>query len=54
MTHIQIENVMGQTIYSENISLDEARVDVSALNQGIYFVEVETKDGTFANKFIKE
>jgi hypothetical protein len=46
--------LFGKILFSEKISSDETEVDVSNFSQGIYFVEVESDDGTFASKFIKE
>ena len=53
MTKINIENIHGQVLSSRNVSGDEAEEDVSSLCQGMYFVEVNSDDGTFAAKFIK-
>jgi hypothetical protein len=53
MTKIMIENIQGQILFSEDVYADEYTVDVKDLVQGIYFVEVQSEDGTFANKFIK-
>ncbi len=54
MTGIQVVNVLGEKLFSKSVSADETDVDVSAFHQGIYFVEVQSEDGTFAAKFIKE
>ncbi|CAN5652598.1 hypothetical protein BH11BAC1_BH11BAC1_01550 [soil metagenome] len=54
MTLVRIENIFGEILFTKQVSTDEAEVDVSFLKQGIYFIEVQSEDGTFANKFIKE
>lgn len=53
MTSVLIENIFGEILYSKAVSGDETDADVSLFKQGIYFVEVQSEDGTFANKFIK-
>jgi len=53
MTKINIENIHGQVLSTKNVSGDEADMDVSNLRQGMYFVEVNSDDGTFGAKFIK-
>ncbi len=54
MTLLRIENVLGEILFSKEVSGDETEVDVSIFSKGIYFVEVQSDDGTFASKFIKE
>ncbi len=54
MTKVMIENIFGEILFTKNVSGDETEADVSGLKQGIYFVEVQSEDGTFAGKFIKE
>lgn len=49
---ISIFNLFGNLIYSNNISEKEA-VNVSNLNSGIYFIELEKGQQTFRTKFIK-
>ncbi len=54
MTLVRIENIFGEILFSKQVNADEIAADVSFFKQGIYFVEVQSGDGTFANKFIKE
>ena len=54
MTLVRIENIFGEILFSKEVSGDETEVDISVFIKGIYFVEVQSKDGTFATKFIKE
>lgn len=53
MTKIKIENIEGQILFSKDIHADEYVVNIKDLKPGIYFVELQSEDGTFANKFIK-
>ncbi|MCX6274169.1 MAG: family 16 glycosylhydrolase [Bacteroidetes bacterium] len=54
MTRVRIENIFGEILFSKTVTGDETDADVSFFRQGIYFVEVQSEDGTFANKFIKQ
>jgi len=54
MTLVRIENILGEILFSKQVAADETEVDVSIFPKGIYFLEVQSEDGTFANKFIKE
>ena len=53
MTMIYIKNIHGQVLYKKEVSGDETEVDVSNFSKGMYFVEVNSEQGIFANKFIK-
>jgi hypothetical protein len=50
---INIYNVVGTLVYSQNISFDE-KIDTRMLNNGIYFIELKIDDKIFTNKLIKE
>lgn len=54
MTLLRIENMLGEILFSETLHADEAEIEVRNFRQGIYFVEVQSEDGTFAAKFVKE
>lgn len=41
MTHIEVVNILGQTIISQELNTNQARVDMSALSAGNYFVKVK-------------
>ena len=51
ITQITITNLLGQPIYQQAANSLLARVDVSALAPGVYFVKV---NGTDVRKFVKE
>jgi beta-glucanase (GH16 family) len=54
MKFISVKNILGQEIYSLNVNADDAVIDVSGFQRGIYFVEVYSDDGVMAGKFIKQ
>ena len=47
---IQVKNVLGQTV---EIFYNDNKIDVSALNNAVYLLEIKTNKGTFAKKIIK-
>ena len=49
---IQITNINGQQVYEELVSTKDISVDISAFNEGIYFVKVSTSEGVKTNKII--
>ncbi len=51
ITQITITNLLGQPIYQQSANSLLARVDVSALTPGVYFIKV---NGTDVRKFVKE
>jgi beta-glucanase (GH16 family) len=53
MHSFRILSTLGQVILESAAIKDDETIDVSNFEQGIYFVEVNSADGTFANKFIK-
>ncbi len=50
----QISNLLGQVFLTDRLKVDENRIDVSALAVGVYYLKIETEDGTFIGKFLKE
>ena len=55
MNRIAISNIVGQQVrYLEFRTTGEKVFDVSGLNTGVYFITLETADGTVSTKFIKE
>lgn len=41
-SQIQIVNAMGQTVYTETISSNRKTIDLSKLNNGVYFVKISS------------
>jgi len=52
---ISIVNLFGELIFSANdIESKNDKIDVSVFPKGIYFIQVETKNGIYRKKFIKD
>jgi len=51
---IEILNSLGQRVYREKINTTNKTIDISALNKGIYIIELKTEKGIIHRKFIKE
>ncbi len=51
--NIQIVNVLGQVVYSASV-VDNMQVNVSNLDNGVYFVRLNGENGTATQKFIKK
>jgi ligand-binding sensor domain-containing protein len=52
-TGIRIYDLTGKTVMTPDSRIAPCVIDVSSLHEGIYFVRVETANGTSARKFIK-
>ena len=50
---VEIINMLGQVVYSNSIS-NNAQINVSDLNNGVYFVRLSGANGTTTQKFIKK
>ena len=50
---VEIINMFGQVVYSNSIS-NNAQINVSDLNDGVYFVRLSGANGTTTQKFIKK
>jgi hypothetical protein len=51
---VQIYNLLGQEILQNTYNLRNAKVDVSALNEGVYVLKVVIDDNIGTYKFMKE
>jgi hypothetical protein len=53
---VEIKNIRIYDIYGKQIKQFSTRskIDVSYLQSGVYFIEVDTKQGVFISKFVKE
>jgi len=51
---VEVVNFLGQTIISQPVSGNEVKLDVSYLNNGIYFVRIASEKGASVKKFIKQ
>ncbi|MES2485255.1 MAG: T9SS type A sorting domain-containing protein [Bacteroidota bacterium] len=54
ITSIQITDMLGKTVISQNLEMQNATVDASGLSKGIYFAKVSTGNATQIIKIIKE
>jgi len=50
---VEITNLLGQVVMADAIS-SQAQLNVSNLNEGIYFVRLSGDNGTYTQKFIKK
>lgn len=57
-TQIEIQNLLGQIVYSEilktNIGKQTKTLDISSLNNGVYFILFKNKTNTSTAKFVKQ
>ncbi len=54
INQMTIFNAMGATISEVKVNDHNARVSISALNSGIYFVKIETAQGNVVKKVVKD
>ena len=52
ITSVKIYDILGRLVLQENNQFDQ--LDVSNLDSGVLFVHIETDQGTFTKKVIKE
>jgi len=50
---VVVSNITGQTVLSTTVS-DNAQLDISRLERGIYFIKVSDKDQIFTGKLVKK
>ena len=50
---VEIVNLLGQTVYTANAT-SNMQINVSNLNNGVYFVRMNGENGTATQKFIKK
>jgi len=53
-TKIEVINLLGKTIISQSVIANSAELDVSTLNNGIYFVRIASENGSNVMKFLKQ
>lgn len=51
---IEIVNLLGQVVYSNNVTEATMQISVRDLNKGIYFVRLANENGVATQKFIKK
>jgi len=50
--NLNVVNTTGQLVYSVDLNLQKTQLDISRLQAGIYFVQVETENGISTQKII--
>ena len=50
----QITDIVGQVIIQQKCNNNHENIDISQLQNGIYFIKVQTENGMIINKIIKE
>lgn len=53
-SQVQIMDLNGKIMMNQNLDITTSKVNVSSLEQGIYFVVVKSKNSSFSMKFIKQ
>lgn len=51
---ITISNLLGETVYSSQITADKTTIDLSGAKNGIYFITVDSDFGKLVTKIVKE
>ncbi len=51
---ISINTILGSVVFQENIQQSQYNVNIESLKNGVYFITVETTQGTSTQKFIKQ
>ena len=54
LTRVKLFNVLGQRVYTKNLSANSAKIDMSNYKEGLYFMEVESNKSTKIIKVIKK
>jgi hypothetical protein len=50
---VKIYTILGELVFSHKYKKEKNLIDLSSLNNGIYFMKIETKDGYLNKKIIK-
>lgn len=51
---LSVFDIMGKLIFTENVSQNKTRIDISNFSNGIYFLQLASGDKIISKKFIKE
>jgi len=51
---VEVVNFLGQTVISQVVNNNSVKLDVSNLNNGVYFVRLVSENGTSVKKFVKQ
>ena len=53
-SQVQIMDLNGKTMMNQNLENTTSKLNVSGLEQGVYFVVVKGDNGSFSMKFVKQ
>jgi hypothetical protein len=51
---MEVLNFLGQTIFSQQSNSNTAKIDVSRLSNGIYFIRIISNNGSSVQRFVKQ
>ena len=51
---VTVTNVLGETVYSTNITGNKTEINLTSAQDGIYFVSIDSDFGKLVTKIIKE
>jgi predicted extracellular nuclease len=51
---IEVFNILGKLVLTDEISTNKNKIDISTLNTGIYLIRLSSDDGSTTRKFIKK
>lgn len=55
LTQIKVMNLLGETIFTEDLTGSaKATIDIATLINGIYLIEIRSKDSVYLQRFIKQ
>lgn len=51
---VSVSNILGEVVYTGNVNSANESIDLSAVNSGVYFLHIETKNKRVTQKIIKQ
>ena len=54
LRHVSLISITGATVFDSDITDNRIMIDMARLPQGLYFLNVLTKDGVSVNKVVKK
>lgn len=52
--YVNVKNLLGETVYSTKITANKTSLDLSSLNDGVYFITIDCHLGKLVAKILKE
>ncbi len=49
-----VYNIIGSKVIEENLNANKTSVNISSLNKGMYFLQVNWNEENYTQRFIKE